>query len=154
MRRGRPFGLTIALLACTVLYGLYPLGEVLFYLIVQGRRPSMAIPARLWPTLIFSLAFLVLLVPAWLGRPPRIRVILIGAVLVVTVLNVVFALVDLTAQLDLTTIDAATDLSRSLDTCSLTFNIVVGLYIVWYLNRYPARAYYRGEVLAPPGEDT
>lgn len=154
MRRGRPLGLTIALAACTVLYGLYPLGQAAFFLLLQGRRASIELPARVVLQSVLAVAFLIVLVPAWLGRPPRIRLVLVIAVLLLLVVNVGLAVADLLSAPGVDQLDAAADLARTQVICDFALNILVGLYIIWYLSRYPSRAYYQGESGPPPDDTT
>lgn len=145
MRPRRPRGLIIALLACTILYGLYPLAQGLFFILPAIGRPSYEVQPRLLLDIILSIAFLILLIPAWRGRPPRIRLILTGAVAILMLINLGFALADLAAQPTLA-LDSTTELDRATATCSIPIYLMLTTYIVWYLNRYPSRAYYRGEV--------
>ena len=144
MRRGRPLGLTLALWACTLLYGLYPLAEALFYLILITRRSSTPVSPRAFLSLILSVGFLLLMIPAWLGRPPQIRKILTVVVLGLMVINLGLALVDLLNRPTNVLADSSTAITQTADTCSFPIYILVTAYIVWYLNRYPSRAYYNG----------
>lgn len=144
MRRGRPLGLSIALWACTVLYGLYPLAEAAFYLVMVTRRSSIQVPSRVLLGLVLSVGFLLLMIPAWLGRPPQIRLVLTAAVLTLMVINLGFALGDLLTQPEGIIADSATDLNRAANACAIPLYVLITAYIVWYLNRYPSRAYYSG----------
>ena len=152
MRPRRPRGLIIALLACTVLYGLYPLAQGLFFILPALSRPTYEVQPRVLLDILLSIAFLILLIPAWLGRPPSIRPILTGAVLILLVINLGFALADLAAQSGLV-LDSTTQLDRTTTTCSIPFYLLTTAYIVWYLNRYPSRVYYRGEITPPASAD-
>lgn len=144
MQRGRPLGLSIALWACTVLYGLYPLAEATFYLVMTSRRSSIQVPPRVLIGLGLSVGFLLLMVPAWRGRPPQIRLALTAAVLLLMIINLGFALGDLLTQPEGIIADSATDLNRAANTCAIPLYVLITAYIVWYLNRYPSRAYYSG----------
>jgi len=151
MRPARPRGLTIALLACTVLYGLYPLATGLFFLLPALGRPQYTVEPRTVLDIVISLAFLALLIPAWRGRPPRTRLILTAAVIGLMLLNLGTAVYDLTNQPALT-LDSTSQISQATTTCSIPIYAQLTLYIVWYLNRYPARAFYRGEAVAAESE--
>jgi hypothetical protein len=140
MRVGRPLGLTIALLACTVLYGLYPLGEALLFL-TAAVRTNEAISARVVLTLVLSVGFLLMLIPAWAGRPPQMRIILAITVLALMGINLAFVIGDLAGRQNALP-DAASQFSQTVDYCSLLLQTLVPLYVIWYLNRYPSRAYY------------
>ena len=153
MRPRRPRGLTIALLTCTVLYGLYPLVQGLFFILPALSRPTYEVQPRVLLDLGLSIVFLILLIPAWLGRPPRIRPILTAAVLLLMAINLGFALADLAAAQATLTLDSTSALDRTTTTCSIPFYLLLTGYIVWYLNRYPSRAYYRGEPIAPAADE-
>ncbi len=142
MRRPRPLGLTIALLACTLLYGLYPLALAVFYLVFALRRQSSGADLRALMQLILSVGLLALVIPAWRGRPPQIRRILTLAVLGLMVLNLAFAAADLSVQPAGVMADSTSDARRVVDLCAFPVYLLVSLYIAWYLNRYPARAFY------------
>jgi hypothetical protein len=153
MRPRRPRGLTIALLACTVLYGLYPLAQGLFFIFPAFSRPTYEVQPRVALNIVLGLAFLILMIPAWRGRPPRIRLVLTGAVLGLMLLYLGFAVADLAAQSGLA-LDSTSALDRTTATCSIPFYLLLTTYIVWYLNRYPSRAYYRGAATPPATEDS
>ena len=144
MRRGRPLGLTIALWGCTILYGLYPLAQAIFYLVLSGRRNDSEFLTRALFSLALSVGFLLLMIPAWLGRPPRIRNILTVAVLGLLAVNLFFALLDLVHQGDPFTVNSTTEISRAADYCAFPLYILTTAYILWYLNRHPSRTYYAG----------
>jgi xanthine/uracil permease len=141
MRPGRPRGVTIALLACTVLYGLYPLLESVLYLTVEIRSGD-PVAFRVIVSLLLSLVMVGLLIPAWRGRPPQIRLILSGAVIGLMLINLGLTIVDLTQEDIL--FDAASQAARAFNNTRLVLYPLLTLYIVWYLNRYPARQWYAG----------
>ncbi len=141
MRRGRPRGLTIALLACAVLYGLYPLAQASLFM-VAAVRTSNPISARMVLGVVLGVGFLLLMIPAWLGRPPQMRLILTLVVLGLMVLNLAFVISDLSHHERDIIADAGSQISRAINICSLVFQILVPLYVIWYLNRYPSRAYF------------
>ena len=143
MQRARPRGLTLALLACTVLYGIYPLVEGGFFLIVTLRMNEQ-VQSRLALTFALGVALLLLMIPAWLGRPPQIRLIVIVAVLGLMLLNLAFVIGDMTAQNEGLVLDSLSQSAPAVDTCSLLVQIIVPLYVIWYLSRYPSRQYYQG----------
>lgn len=146
MRRARPLGLTIALAACTLLYGLYPLALGLFYVTMAVRRQASGLDARAALTLLTSVGFLVLLIPAWRGRPPRVRLILTLAVLALAVLNLAFAATDLLAPAASggALLDTLSEAERTVNLCAFPVYGLVTLYVVWYLNRRPSRNFYGG----------
>ena len=144
MRQPRPLGLTLALLAAGVLYGLYPLVEALLYLSV-GLRNQNALSPRVVISITVSMGLLLLLIPAWRGRPPMVRPALSGTLLALMVANVGLALYDLNQRSGSIIQDAGTQIAQAQDTCGVPLYVLVTLYCVWYLNRYPSRAFYRNQ---------
>ena len=144
MRPGKPLGLTLALVACVVLYGLWPLAQALLFLSLAARTNETLAP-QAWLALVLSLGFLALLVPAWLGRPPQIRWVLSIAVIGLTIFQLALVIGGLTSPPDGVALpDAGSAISRTVNFGMLCVYIPVPLYIVWYLNRYPSRVYYGG----------
>lgn len=149
MRPRRPVGLTIALLACAVLYGIYPLLEAGLFLSVNIRTGSN-ITAEMILTLVTGIIFTLLVILAWRGRPPAIRAVLIGAVVIVALINLAFLFGNAAAQASSLELDAGQQIAETLRPGTLLAQILIPLYVIWYLNRAPARAYYA----AKPAEET
>lgn len=145
----KTLGLNLALLACTVFYGLFPLAQAAFGLFL-GARTNDAVTARIWLWLVISVAFLLLMIPAWRGRPPQIRPVLSIVVLALTALQLAFVVSDLTSQPTDVLLDSGRDLSNAVNAGMLLVYVLIPLYVVWYLNRYPARRYYNGQPPLPP----
>jgi len=104
---------------------------------------------------VLALAFLVVAYFAWRGRPKQMRFIFIGSVLLLTALTlgltVIPTLLEGTSGSGLSlsfdsggTLDA---LSIPLLCLQFVSSVLVPLYVIWYLNRAPARAFYRGYYL-------
>ena len=148
MKRGRPLGLTLALLTCTVLYGLYPLLEALFLMTVTVRL-NAAIAPRVVLTLVLGIGFLLILIPAWQGRPPQIRRVLMAAVGGLMVINLAFSVVDLTGNnTGGAMMDSLSQTRQTTTLISLLLQIFVPLYVIWYLNRHPSRQYYDADEIS------
>lgn len=142
MRRGKPLGLSIALVLSALLYGLMPLAEAIFFLVLRMRTHRELEP-RAWLLLVSGIIFLILMIPAWLGRPPKIRPVLSMAVVGFSVLRLVFVIIELSNRPENGPIqDSGTAPSNASNLSLLLIYVLVPLYIVWYLNRHPSRAYY------------
>ena len=50
--------------------------------------------------------------------------------------------------------DSSLDLGRTLAAAQVPLFVLVPLYVLWYLNRAPARAFYRGYYLPDPADKT
>jgi hypothetical protein len=99
-------------------------------------------------TLIFQgvsgMVFLIIAVLAWRGRPTWGRVALIAAVIGLTAVTAFNTINGLTAQPDAGAgIDSGAGLVQQLLCGRLAFTFVIPLYVLWYMNRAPARAFYR-----------
>jgi hypothetical protein len=176
-RPGRPLGLSLAILASALLFSVLPLMQVGFALSVQARFAGLGEAEFNFPgeqtrepiasgvsmdgvdtvALLVqggvSLLFLMIAVLAWIGRPGWIRYILLGSVLILAGLSLVVLLVQLRTPPSLDGgLTSADDLGRNLRWTELAFTILIPLYVAWYLNRAPARAFYRGRYLRPPSE--
>lgn len=105
-----------------------------------------------------ALLFLVIAGFAWRGRPPQIRFVLVGSVLLYTAANVFQGLRLLffndNPDMLLEGFDSASGgtFLRPLLTIQFLFPILIALYVVWYLNRGPARAFFRGAYLPDPSD--
>jgi hypothetical protein len=84
---------------------------------------------------------------AWRGRPPQSRFVF-QALVLLTCLSLIgetlYRLRESTAALD-TSLDGPVYAALR---CQIPFQILLSLYIIWYCNRAPARAFYRQEPLA------
>jgi glucan phosphoethanolaminetransferase (alkaline phosphatase superfamily) len=102
-------------------------------------------------SVIAGVIFLGVAFLAWRGKPSSIRFVMLAAVLL---LAAFYAFSAVQSLLTPSTLNAGID---SLDTSSSS-RAVVGLivyglavlYVVWYINRGPSRAFYRGYYLPAP----
>jgi magnesium-transporting ATPase (P-type) len=171
----RPLGLSLAIFASVMLYSILPLVQVSMVLIVQYRllnrpltldlgdehgevTPIMAggdylgvdVAALVAQTLL-GIAFLAISIAAWRGRPAWIRQVLLVAVLGLTALTAVVTLIPLLSQPDLRYgIDSGREIVQQALCGRLLATLIIPLYVVWYLNRGPARAFFRGYYLPEP----
>ncbi len=165
---GRPLGLSIAIVTSVMLFSLLPLLQVGILLLLRERFRAVEYledggalgsymlgisDSRLLLQFMLGLAFLLIAAAAWRGKPSRIRIVLVAAVLFLTALTIVL---DLSALAQPAApdegFDSSTALTDSLQRARIALSVLVGLYVVWYVNRGPARAFYRGYYLVPPEE--
>jgi hypothetical protein len=172
----RTFGIAIAILSGIFLFSCLPLTQA-FILLSISARPGIDIitpetnpgvnpvivgaevpdlvPAPYLAQIALALIFLVIAVFTWRGKPPVIRYIFVGAVLLLTAGNLIQlgSILAAPAPTTQTGLDSASELTRTLTISQLCITLVIPLYIVWYLNRGPARAFFRGHYLKSPGDD-
>lgn len=147
----RPPGVTLALVAVGVLYGLRPLLEAALYHRLDATADEALIPGGIeisvWSTVegAFGAVMLALCLLAWLGRPARIRWVLIGAMLMLTAINLFRIAQAWRVEPDPVFGGQVQSGLRSALLCQLPLMALVPLYVVWYLNRAPARAFFRRE---------
>ena len=168
-RPGRPFGVSLAIVASTFLYTLLPLLQIGTILLVRqhflniqfgDEVPNpiamggdfLGVPeSNLILQGALSLGFLMIAILAWRGRPSIIGFVLVVAVFGLTLVKL-FSIVLQTAtdqgiQAGFSSLDSV---MQSLATGQLTVEVLVMLYVIWYINRGPARAFYRGYYLPEP----
>lgn len=168
MKPPRTLGLSLAIVTSVVLFSVLPLLQVSAPWLIQYRmrQTSVALPddstspiavggefvgisdGEIFFQVGSSVVFLLIAVGAWLGRPRWIRTAMIAAVLgllLVTVVTSIAALI--TPQRLDAGIDSGYELARALVYWRLLISGGVALYVLWYMNRGPARAFYRGYYL-------
>jgi hypothetical protein len=92
-----------------------------------------------------GLAFLIIAFFAWRGRPESIRQVMIVSVLGLTTLFLWDSITAFFTPPSLASgIDSGGSLSRLLQCGRLGANLLVPIYVLWYMNRAPARAFFRG----------
>lgn len=166
---GRPLGLSLAIITSALLFSLLPLLQIAILLLLRERLRAVELlegggaagsyltgisDSQLLLQAGLGLLFLAVAVAAWRGRPPAIRLIMVGAVLLLTALTVAL---DLSAAAQPAAagegFDSGAGLADSLLRTRAALSLLVALYVVWYINRGPARAFYRGRYLAEPTAD-
>lgn len=168
-RPGRPFGVAIAIAAGIFVFGLLPLLQIGMALTVRQHFLNRSTSADLLASganfiggvtgeqmllqAVLALAFLVIAVFAWRGRPPMMRFIYVGAVVALTGVKLVAVIAQTFNTPDIQTgISSGDDLFRSVAVGQWVLEFLVMLYVVWYLNRGPARAFFRGYYLPLPAQ--
>ncbi len=176
MRPVRTFGLSLAILASVMLFSLLPLMQVAMILLVRARLQmlSLDVPGEADSVLpmasggsfagvadvnlivqaVLGVVFLVIAFFAWRGRPGWIRFVTLGAVIALTAITILLSVASLYANPDLAAgIDSGEAIARVLLSGRLIVSVLVAFYVVWYMNRGPARAFYRGYYLPRPNGD-
>jgi hypothetical protein len=146
-RRYRPLGISIAILSTLIMYALYPLIYVYpaVWSLFTRRNSGIDFIGGTWGVLGVIIAAFVLVasIAAWIGRPTGVRMIYI--LLVWTAAAVQFA-----KQIPALNPPQAGVPSVGTDfqappiyfLCLGILNFLIPLYVTWYLNRAPARAFY------------
>lgn len=159
----RPPGLTLAILAVALVYGVMPLMEVYFLRRIDASTSETfilgGVGINTWTLLEAAYGGLVLItcIPAWWGRPPWIRHVFVAVALFPAVVMLYRVIQTWTTPTDPITGGQAQEISQGMLRCQLPGLIVVPLYVVWYINRAPARAFYRRvplSALVPDGEES
>jgi hypothetical protein len=172
-RPPRPFGVTLAILASLILFTVFPLLQVGMLLVVQSHFAGMTFDdAGLQPIVMgadilgvptsrvviqatIAIVFLIIAFFAWRGRPPAMRFVLMLSCVALTLYSVISAIL---AQIGTYTQEfGASSLDSILNSVAIgqfALGILVTLYVVWYLNRGPARAFYRGYYLPVPDTES
>ncbi len=171
-RPGRPLGVSLAIIASLFVFSILPLMQVGLLFVVRQHfvdqsPPEVAgepviisggdilgIPAE---TLIFqavlAFVFLIAAIFAWRGRPSRMRFGLMALVVIYTVIKFVSIVIQTMAvqnlQLGVSSLDS---MLHSVSKGEFFTELLVMLYVIWYMNRGPARAFYRGYYLNEPAE--
>lgn len=168
-RPPRPFGVTLAIIASLILFTLFPLVEVGMLLSVRihfanitfqdgGPQPFamgadfLGIPdSTIFLQAIIALIFLVIAIFAWRGRPPYMRYVLMLACAGLTLFSIANVVIGQLSQQDFANgISSLDSVLNSLSLGEFVMGFLVTFYVVWYLNRGPARAFYRGYYLQKP----
>jgi len=107
----------------------------------------------LFVQVVLGSAFLVVAFFAWRGKPQWIRFVMLASVVILTLVTVLLSVVPLVSQPDINQgIDSGAAIRDALLSGRLLLSVFVAFYVVWYVNRGPARAYYRGYYLPSPSE--
>lgn len=170
MKPPRTLGVSLAILASVMLFTVLPLLQVAAPVLIQYRLSQVDLPlpdgmGTVRPVAVggeleggsngatlfqlgSSALFLVIAIGAWLGRPRWIRGVMLAAVLILLTVTVITSIATLNAPPDINSgLDSGQSLTASLIYARLGVSGLVTLYVLWYLNRGPARAFYRGYYL-------
>lgn len=171
---GRPFGVTLAIIVSVIFFSILPMLWIGARLLIErqfseervivledgtrltdagmsgGNFGSLASEEVLLQVGL-AVGFLVIAFFAWRGRPAFMRHALVASVVTIAGISIWSSIVLLTSDPSLEggSLDAVID---SILCGRLTLYIVIPVYVVWYLNRAPARAFYQGRRY--PGSQT
>lgn len=172
-RPPRPFGVTLAILSSLILFTIFPLIQVGMLVLVQLHfsrvqfaedelqpvfmgADILGVPAsRIVLQAVLAIIFLVIAFFAWKGRPPAMRFVLMLACVGLTLFSVISAILVQIGQYDQQMgVSSLDSILSSVAFGQFGLGILVTLYVIWYLNRGPARAFYRGHYLPMPENTT
>ena len=145
----RPPGVTLALVAVALLYGVRPLLEAALFHRLDATADEALIPGGItisvWTSVEGAVGGVMLILCAltWIGRPPRIRWALIGAMIALTAVNLFRIIQAWGTTPDPVFGGQVQSALRNVLLCQFPLMVLVPLYVVWYLNRAPARAFFR-----------
>lgn len=164
---GRTLGVSLAVIASALLFTVLPLIQVAMVLIVQARLSNLPAqlaaqqdvlgeplfsggdllglsPVAVALQMVLALGFAPIAVLAWRGGRPSVRLLFIGAVLALTAISLLRALAAALGQPTLEGgLDSGQALAQQAAACSLVWQAAIPLYVLWYMNRAPARAFFR-----------
>jgi hypothetical protein len=164
----RPFGLMIAIGVGVLFYSLIPLFFTGYFLLVETHLASMESQwtfgeetveeiARggeltggvtrfdMLVQTILAFVFLTIAILAWRGKPRIMRHILTWSVVIISAVTLFVAIFP--TPVGGVSGGSFDGLSRLLQPSVLVFYVLLPLYVVWFLNRASARAFYRGYYL-------
>jgi hypothetical protein len=172
-RPTRTLGLSLAILVSVMWFSLLPIMQAAAVFLVewrlreaeQGLMLSEDLPAFayggefrgvseavLWFQILSGSVFLVIAAAAWRGRPRSIRWIMIAAVLTLTAITLIATAAALAQRPTIYEgMDSGASVSEAFLNARLILTVLIPLYVLWYMNRAPARAFYRGYYLPEVG---
>lgn len=156
---GRPFGVTIAIFLSVLMYTILPLMEVVYLLVVNqliyhdsetgaiiGFDLLASAGSPIFVQSFIALAFLLVAIFAWRGTYPQIRNIYIATVVGLTIAFIILQIIPyLFVQPNIEEGINSTDVIKQQGRLfQLILLLLIMLYVVWYMNRWAAKAFYRG----------
>jgi hypothetical protein len=163
---GRPFGLSLAIVVVTLVFGIIPLLriglDIWLFQHFQNFDWNVETETETVEPIFSGIDFdfnyvsvigqgmlagaiLILCVLAWRGRPRWIRYALLWAVLIIDAIYIFAIIVSFTTLPDISQgLTSADSVNSSLQVGYFVLLALSTTYLIWYLNREPARAFYRG----------
>ncbi|MFZ4828393.1 MAG: hypothetical protein ACOYLB_13655 [Phototrophicaceae bacterium] len=164
----RTLGINLAIILSVLFFTAFPFIHTGYSLILQDHMrdsqvlvgsnfnlapPIPSITENAYVNLVFEifipLGFFALCAITWIGKPTYIRHIFS--------VGVVWMMVRMWLRLYVIQEDGALFISNgfihTLQTAYAIFSSLVGVYVLWYINRAPARAFFRGYYLQEPSAD-
>lgn len=142
------FGLRLGLMMVFLMVGVAPLIKVyVAYRLnasVERFEVLLGVPFDLWTQLVGVGATLTLVttVVAWRGRPTQVYWLFQAVLLLTTIAIGAEAAVRAFAECENCVVDPARDAINISFQCILPLQILTVVYMLWYINRKPARAFY------------
>lgn len=164
---GRPLGLSLAIIISVTLFSLLPIAQAMFVLSLRQQFQAMEFlpgggaiggdlvvsDVNLIVPVINGLLFLVIAFLAWRGKPLIIRFAFVAAVIYLTLVTILLTAASFMEPPSLEQgLDSGAQFIDSLLVGRVVMSVLVALYVIWYVNRGPARAFYRGYYLTDPAE--
>lgn len=164
----RTLGLSLAIVAAVLLFTVLPLLHAGLLLAFRLRIARVTVPGSDVPFAVggnfdgltdsalglqvaLGVTFMIIAIFAWVGRPRAIRWVMMAAVLGLTLVSAGIALGSvLVPQTVNSGLDSAAAVGRGAALVRLGVSVLLALYVLWYMNRGPARAFYRGHYLPAP----
>lgn len=170
----RTLGISLAIITGIFLFSCLPLTQAVILISLNARTQMDFLPSeaagQTAPIIVgasvleqentplilqglLAVSFFLVSVATWRGKPPFIRFVFLGMVIVLTAGNLAQAYTLLSGQppTPQTGMDSGADLARTFTLSQLCISLVIPSYIVWYMSRGPARAFFRGHYLPDPG---
>jgi hypothetical protein len=166
---GRPLGLSLAILVSVGLFSLLPFAQVIFVLSLRQQFQSMEFlpgggaiggdllisDVNLIVPFVNGAFFLIVAIFAWRGKPHFARFAFIVGVIYLTLVTILLTAASLNTTPSIEQgMDSGAQFFGSLLTARAVISVLVALYVLWYVNRGPARAFYRGYYLLEPATET
>jgi hypothetical protein len=137
----------IAIAATGVGYGLLPMFPLLLTLWTNLTQRLAGIDfiggSVGWLGVSLGALTLIACVAAWIGRPRGVRLFLIGMVWIQVIFNLARLIASLSSAPTLPEVGGTFLNNASVLICQAPLLTLVPLYVTWYLNRAPARQFYR-----------
>ena len=167
-RPGRTIGLSLAIIASVLMFSILPFAQVAVFLMLREQTRQIEFLTQggaiggdiggvadsiLIIQVLMGVVFLIVAFFAWRGKPAAIRWIFVAVVVGLTALTIILTLTSLSSAQTLNSgLDSSAALTASLLRARLIASALVSLYVIWYVNRGPARAFYRGYYLPDPND--
>lgn len=147
MRRYRPLGLMIAIAAAAVGYGLLPMFPLILMLWANLTQRLVGIDfiggSVGWLSVGLGAITLIACIGAWIGRPRGVRLFLVGMLWIQVVFSAARLIAHLSSTPTLPEVGGTFTSTATQLICQAPLLTLVPLYVTWYLNRAPARQFYR-----------
>lgn len=171
----RTLGISLAIILSLIAYTVIPMIRVIFTWVVRQRVRAAGFnmggadvlgggmlgfagvtDTELLLRMVPALLFIAIAILAWRGKPAVIRLVMVAAVIMLTLWNMALDIWKIWQSRQIDAADgfyAESSLLAAYQPALFGFFMVVMLYTVWYLNRGPARAFFRGYYLERPAPE-